>query len=224
MRKTIALFLSLFLLLSQSVAAFAIEEEKQADVYARAVCTTVGVYPSDIDDDTAEVTTEDDITVTVTDIPEGAVRLMVVPVPKAEREAWAWITDCLEDTGTPIHTFDIYFEDTAGNRINADGAVVTIHCPHCSGTPKVCSLTTNGAVRILNDSAQGATVTFTTDGSTYYVIADKAPADHPGDTDNPQTGDNSNIVLWSGILVLSVIALFFLIFWKCRKNGEEANK
>lgn len=220
MRKTIALFLSLFLLLSQSVAAFAIEEEKQADVYARAVRTTVGVYPSDIDDDTAEVTTEDDITIIVTDIPEGAVRLMVVPVPKTEREAWAWITDCLEDTGTPIHTFDIYFEDAAGNRINADGAVVTIHCPHCSGTPKVCSLTTGGTVRVLNDSAQGASVTFTTDGSTYYVIADKAPADHPGDSDIPQTGDNSHLALWSGLQISSALILFLLI-WKRRKKEER---
>ena len=220
MRKTIALFLSLFLLLSQSVTAFAAEEEKQADVYAKAVRTTVGVYPSEIDDDTAEVTTEDDITITVTDIPEGAVRLMVVPVPKTEREAWVWITACMEDTGTPIHTFDIYFEDADGNRINADGAVVTIDCPHCSGTPKVCSLTTGGTVRILNDSAQGASVTFTTDGSTYYVIADKAPADHPGDSDIPQTGDNSNIVLWSGILVMSLMALFFPVFWKRRKKDE----
>ncbi|MBR2320327.1 MAG: LPXTG cell wall anchor domain-containing protein [Clostridia bacterium] len=221
MRKMISLFLSLLLLLSQSVTAFAIEEEKQADVYARAVRTTLGVYLADIDDGTAEVTTEDDITIIVTDIPEGAVRLMVVPVPKTEREAWVWITACLKDAGTPIHTFDIYFKDADGNRISANGEKVTIDCPHCSGIPKVCSLTTSGAVRVLNDSAQGATVTFTTDGSTYYVIADKAPSDHPGDSDIPQTGDNSHLAFWSGILVLSLIALFFLVFWKRRKKMKH---
>lgn len=80
-----------------------------------------------------------------------------------------------------------------------------------------------------SSSGYGATVencyylseTATTDGSTYYVIADKAPADHPGDSDIPQTGDNSHLALWSGLLVLSLFALFFLVFWKRRKKEDE---
>ena len=36
----------------------------------------------------------------------------------------------------------------------------------------------------------------------------------------PETGDNSNIFLWAGILVLSLIALFFLVFWNRRKKDE----
>jgi len=36
----------------------------------------------------------------------------------------------------------------------------------------------------------------------------------------PETGDDSNIFLWAGILVLSLIALFFLVFWNRRKKDE----
>ena len=222
MRKFAAFLLALMLLLPQSMTAFAFEEERQADVYARAVRTTDGVYPAQIDDDTATVTTDEDIIITVTDAPESAVKLMVVPIPKDETQAWAWITDCLEDVGTPVHLFDIYFEDQDGNRINANGAVVTIDCPHCSGTPKICSLTTGGTVRVLNDSARGSEVAFRTDGSTYYIIADKTPSQHPGDTDIPQTGDHSGIGLWSGLLLGSTLALWLLIF-KRRRQDESAN-
>lgn len=216
MKKGFTLFLALCLLLSQSITAFAVEEDKQADVIAKAVRTFVGVYPAEIDDDTAKVITDDGITITVTDVPDGAVRLMVVPVPRSEKEAWKWITACLEDTGTPVHTFDISFEDQDGNRITANGATVTIDCTHCTGTPKICSLSTGGKVRVLNDSAQGASVTFTTDGSTYYIIADNTPADHPGDSDIPKTGDNNSIALWSGLLPVSLSALWLL--WKRRKQ------
>lgn len=220
MKKGFTLFLALCLLLSQSITAFAVEEDKQADVIAKAVRTFVGVYPADIDDDTAKVITDDGITITVTDVPDGAVRLMVVPVPKGEKEAWKWITACLDGTGTPIHTFDIYFEDQNGNRISANGAKVTIDCSYCSGTPKVYSLTTGGKVRALNDSAHGTAVTFTTNGSTYYVIADKTPADHPGNPDIPKTGDNSSIALWSGTMLVSMSALWLL--WKRRKQNKTA--
>lgn len=217
MKRILSFVLSLMLICSLSCRAYAAEDERQADVYVKVVRTLVGVYPAPVEDGSAEVTTDDDITITVTELPDGAASLMVVPVPRSESEAWEWITDCLGDTGMPIHTFDIYFEDQNGDRIEANGAVVTIECPHCTGTPLVCALESDGTVRILNDSTQGPAVTFTANGSAYYVIADKAPAEHPGDPELPQTGDNSAFGLWFGVLILSTAVVLLLIFRKRKK-------
>lgn len=220
MKRLLSFVLTSLILSTLAVPAFA-AEERQAEVYARAVRTTIGsVYSSSVEDGPVEITTDDDIAVTVEKAPDGAALLMVVPVPRTETAAWRWITVCLEDTGVPIHTFDIYFEDQDGNRIDANGAVVTIDCPHCSGTPMVCSLTTDGKVRVLTDSAHGTTVTFTTNGSTYYIMADKAPSPHPADPDSPQTGDDSGILLWSGLLMGSALSILLLLMGKRRKENE----
>ena len=40
---------------------------------------------------------------------------------------------------------------------------------------------------------------------------------------SPETGDTSNIFLWAGIMVMSVIVLILLLFWMRRKKNEEDN-
>ncbi len=44
----------------------------------------------------------------------------------------------------------------------------------------------------------------------------------PGEADNPDTGDNSNIVLYLSLFIVSVAALAFLLILIKRKKGEEA--
>lgn len=175
-KKCMTFILTALLLLSCSVPTFAAEvsDQTQINVNARAEYNIVGMYLAAIENGAGTVETDDGTTVTVENAPKGAVRLIVVPIPTSEKDAWSWITACLKDEGTPIHTFDIYFVDESDNRINADGAVVTIDCPHCTGKPTVCSLTTSGDVKELRNNARSVSVTFTTDGSHYYVMAEKS--------------------------------------------------
>lgn len=195
MRKWLTIILTILLVLSCGVPVFAVDISDKAEitVNAKAEYNIEGEYPADLEDGGATVTVDGDITITVTNAPKGAVRLIVIPIPNSEKEAWSWITACLKDKGTPIHTFDIYFADESGNRINADGAVVTIDCPHCTAKPMVCSLTTDGKVNELSNNARSVSVTFTTDGSPYYVMAEKASApivddDHEVDVKDPTGG------------------------------------
>lgn len=195
MRKWITIILTALLVFSCGVPVFAadISDKTEISVNAKAEYDIEGEYPADLEDGGATVTVNGNITVTVTDAPNGAVRLIVIPIPTSEKDAWAWIKSCFEGKGTPIHTFDIYFADESGNRINANGAVVTIDCPHCSSKPMVCSLTTDGTVNELSNSTRSVSVTFTTDGSHYYVMAEKTstPAqddDHKVDVKDPTGG------------------------------------
>ena len=209
MKKLITGLLTLVLILSCGMTAFAAEVTEdggtqEIGVYAKAEYNVKGSHPAPIEDGKADVTTDDGTTVSVTGAPEGSLTLMVVPVPETEKEAWKWIEDSLKGKADPVHTFDIHFLDQDGNRIDADGAVVTINCPHCEGVPVVCSLDTDGTVHVLTASAQGKSVSFTTGGSTYYIMAQELPKhdveveDKPGgdveiDKENPETGEDVTI-------------------------------
>lgn len=194
MKKTLTILLALLMMLSCTTICFAAEESK--DVLAKYIGEEKWTEAPVSEREETVVELPDGTTVTAANAPSGAVKLFIYSIPDAEAEAWAWIKSCFAGKGTPIHTFDIYFADENGNRINADGAVVTIDCPHCTAKPMVCSLTTDGKVNELSNNARSVSVTFTTDGSPYYVMAEKASApvddDHKVDVKEP-TGGNVDI-------------------------------
>lgn len=204
MRRILSLTLVLLMLFSMSITVLAAEEQTTIDVYAKCEYNVEGVHPSPIDDGKADVTTDDGVSVSVTDAPEGSLTLMVVPVPETEKEAWEWIESSMKGKADPVHTFDIHFLDQDGKRLDADGAVVTLNCPHCQGIPVVCSLDSDGTVHILSGSMRSRSnaVTFTTNGSTYYIMAEELHSveveDKPGgdvviDNPNPETGEEVTI-------------------------------
>lgn len=199
MKKIITLLLTITLFMSLGITAFASENPTEIDVYAKVIRTIEGEYDAEIQNGAAETILDDGTSVSVTNAPNDAVALMVVPVPKTETEAWSWITSCVKKVATPVHTFNIYFVNSNGDQIAANGAVVTIRCPHCSSVPIVCSLDTDGSVHVLNTASRTRTVgvTFTTNGSAYYVMAEKTASpdpeeDHDVDIKEP-TGGNVEI-------------------------------
>lgn len=244
MRKWLTIILTAILIGSCGASVFAadISDKAEIPVNAKAEYNMEGEYSADLEDGGAAVTVGGDIIITVTNAPEGAVQLIVTPIPASEKAAWSWITDCFKGKGTPIHTFDIYFADENGSRINACGAVVTIDCPHCSSKPMVCSLTTDGAVNELRDHTRSVSVTFTTDGSHYYVMAEKAsasvstpdanddqkadekkPTDSKADIGNtnkkPSTGDHAPLGMWITAAAVSAAGTCVLNFF-CFKRKK----
>ena len=183
MRKIVTLLLTIAMFMSLGITAFASENPTEIDVYARVIRTIEGEFVAEVQNGTAETILDDGTSVSVANAPNDAVMLMVVPVPKTETEAWNWITACVKKIANPVHTFDIYFMDSRGERLDADGAVVTLNCPHGSGVPVVCSLDTDGTVHVLTPSSQARmmVVTFTTNGSSYYVMGEKALASETED-------------------------------------------
>lgn len=188
MRKIIAGLLSMSLLLAGSVMSYAAEVKEdggvqRAAVYVKTVRNIAGEHSTDLEHGQGSVRVDDETTVTAKNAPEGAARLVVTPIPSEEEEAWNWIKGCMDGTGRAVHTFDIYFEDADGNRIDADGAEVTIQCTHCESTPMVCSLTTSGTVQVLSHNDVSGAVTFRTNGSSYYIMAEKLAT--PGGSEKP---------------------------------------
>ena len=181
MRKLISLSLAAVLLLSCTVTAFAAEDDPvEIGVYAKTEQSIDGEYTAPVENGGASVTTPDG-TVAVTNTPAGAVTLVVIPM---KGEALSWVDSCVDEAAQAAYA--IYFVDASGNRINANGAKVSIAVSAEALT--VSSVNTNGDDTALTCEVSNGTVSFTADGNPYYVIAQqqthtKVEVEHFGSED-----------------------------------------
>ena len=168
MRRLLATLLAVLLVCSMSFPAYAAEENKEQDVTAKYIVTATGECRAEIKNGTA---TADGVT--VTGAPTNAKTLVVIPM---EGEALTWVDGCVD--GEAKAAYDIHFLDAQGNRINVSGVSVSVSV---SGTDLVVSsVTPSGTDKSLSASVSGNTVSFTADGSHYYVIYQKDGGDQPG--------------------------------------------
>ncbi len=234
MRRMIAfLFVSamVFSLCMPCYAAETAGNTKEAavrDVYVKYIrAASQDTVP--VENGSAETITEDGYTVTVTGAPEGAAYLKVISVPSSETEAWEWFKACLGSGIRPFSIFDIYFEDSDGNRIDANGAEVMISCS--KENTKVYSVNTDGSTKDLNRTINDGIISFIANGSRYYVLAtmtEKEPAPDKEINDNkpegnvtvkddsrnqtsldkpvsPVTGDSSNPGFWVNMVIWAAV-------------------
>lgn len=189
MRKLTSFLLAAVLLLSCAVTAFAAEGDPvEIGVYAKSEYSIDGEYTAAVENGSASVTTPDG-TVSITKAPANAVTLVVIPM---KGEALTWIDGCVDSNA--VAAYDIHFLGADGNRINANGAKVSIAV---SGTElTVSSVDTSGADKQLTSELVNGTISFTTDGSHYYVITKKDSGEEPGPGDTvtvPVRGDENTV-------------------------------
>ena len=171
MKKILTVILAAVILLSSSSVCFAAETET-VDVYAMYVGQSIKTTVNIPDGETGVTATLPDGTeITVTNIPEDAKNLVIIPITSDTAEAYEWVTECLEEVGVPVIAYDIHFLDANGDRVNANGAKVSIAV---SGSDlAVYSVTTAGIATPLSSTVSNGKVSFITDGSHYYAVAGK---------------------------------------------------
>ena len=184
MKRLLSFALTFLILCSLTIPAFAAEITDGSDVVAKYNITYEGEYRAELIDGSATAGG-----ISVTGAPENAVTLVVVPM---EGDALTWVDSCV--SGDAVAAYDIHFLDTQGNRINANGAKVSINV---SGSElQVSSVTTSGTDRKLTSEMSGSQISFTTDGSHYYVICGKSSGEQPGPGDIvtvPVRGDENTV-------------------------------
>lgn len=195
------------------------------DVYARFIKNTQWEEASVISG-TAAVTTDDGYVVTVTGIPSEAVVLKVFSIPPSESSAREWMEGCIDGKYDIEAAFDIWFEDTDGNRILADGVQISIK--KCENDSILFSLSTAGQNKELESIKENGVIQFTADGSSYYVLAKEVSAAEPLDPDKSvgvdtpakpnttaavATGDNSYILIYFISAITAGIILVELLLW-----------
>jgi hypothetical protein len=175
------------------------------------------VYKNNVDGDSASVTTKNVTTVSVMAVEgkfEPGLRLVIREITAEETEPYGWFCSVMEGIGTDILPFDIYFEKD-GQRIPLNIKVrITITLPDGYSSPIVCYVTTDGKVEILQSSAAYGKISFKTEHTSYYVIANniKAPDDFP------KTGDNADLVLY---IVLMAFSASILIYGLLKKGMTD---
>lgn len=189
MKRLLATLLAVLLVCSMSIPAFAAEEEKEDNVTVKYVTTVEGAYVSDVKNGAASISA-DGVSVSVTGAPSNAKTLVVIPMAG---DALSWIDSCVD--GDAKAAYDIHFEDAEGNRIGANGVSVSVAVS--SSELIVSSVNTPGADKSLSSTTSGSNVTFTTDGSNYYVVWEKKTGGEtpdPGETITvPVRGDENEI-------------------------------
>ena len=223
-KKVITTMSAAVLVFSCGMTAFAAEanlntdgEQKDIGVYVKYVDNTVwNTVPTDEDGD-GSATLPDGTEVGISDADKTQGQLVIDPI--TDKEALDWINSVTDGKVKAPQAFHIYYLDDNGNLINANGISVSMKPGNTLQNPVVYSLKSDGSMELLSADVKNGTITFTTDGSPYYVLGEKASGGTPSDPgDSPQTGDNSHMALWIALLALSVFALAGTAVYSRRKR------
>ena len=184
-------------------------EETSFDIYATYEPGENDYFSAPVEaDGTCEIELPNGIRISVQDVTQENLTLIVYLIPVQDEDAWEWFTACMNGRGTRILPFEIYFEDETGTRIPADKVPVQITLPETCETvavfalddipaeddtpeitlpdtfthPAAYSLNPDGTAEELALQSTEKTYTFQTDGSPYYILAEKDPTDPPTPT------------------------------------------
>ena len=220
MKKIMTWLLTMIVILSASVTAFAAEpDDETIDVYAKYVNHTEwNIVPVDAAGN-GSTTLSDGTQITVGGAARSDWQLVIDQI--TEKDALDWIGDVLDGKAKDLSPLHIYFIDASGNIKAADGVTVTIKQPEKLTDFAAYSLTGEGNVSDLTISVEDGSLTFTTDGSPYYVLGEKVSGEtsSPSEPSNsPQTGDNSHMALWMVLLAVSVFGLAGTSVYSKRKR------
>ena len=178
LKKVITAMSAAVLVLSCGMTAFAAEanlntdnSKKDIGVYVKYVDNTVwNTVPTD-EKGEGSATLPDGTEVGISDADKTKGQLVIDPITDKEALDWtAGVTDGKVKAPQPFH---IYYLDNNGNLINADGVSVSMKPGNTLQNPVVYSLKSDGSMELLSADVKNGTITFTTDGSPYYVLGEK---------------------------------------------------
>ena len=178
LKKVIAAMSAAVLVLSCGMTVFAAEanlstdtEQKDIGVYVKYVDNTVwNTVPTDEDGD-GLATLPDGTEIEICNADKTKGQLVIDPI--TDKEALDWVNSLTDGKVKTPQAFHIYYLDNNGNLINADGISVSMKPENTLQNPVVYSLKSDGSMELLSADVKNGTITFTTDGSPYYVLGEK---------------------------------------------------
>lgn len=231
MKRILAIFLVLLLTLTLSVTVFA-AEDKTIDVTAKYEDTSE--YTVNVVNGGAEYVGEDGTKVSVSGITDEAKTLVVIPVEETDTDAYAWFKDTVknENIENGITPYAVYLYNANGESVSSVGATVTVPIPDGYTDPVVYAIDKDGNPTKLTAEVKDGTITFTSDGSLHFVVADEkettpgtdpTPGTEPNDPDDPI--DNDSFPWWIILIIVIILcgggfALYWFVFRKKKSDKE----
>lgn len=178
LKKVITAMSAAVLVLSCGITAFAAEanlntdtEQKDIGVYVKYVDNTVwNTVPTD-EDGEGSATLPNGTEIEISDADKTKGQLVIDPI--TDKEALDWINSVTDGKVKAPQAYHIYYLENNGNMTNADGISVSMKPENTLQNPVVYSLKSDGSMELLSADVKNGTITFTTDGSPYYVLGEK---------------------------------------------------
>ncbi len=217
MKRLFSFLFAVILLSLSALPCYAAEDtmtepgNKEKGVYIDVDYTPAsGTVSASEDDGEYRIETPDgtEITVKPQTVVDG-LTLVVYPIPQTDAEAYKWFEEATTELGNKRYYYDIYFVDTAGNRVDGGKCEVTVTLPEGYGTPNIAILNKDGKLTTVTNSVDGGKVKFTMSENGYYVLAEKVQTDTPV---SPSTGDDFHIWWWLILMIISGAAVVGIIF------------
>ncbi|MCD7981405.1 MAG: hypothetical protein LUF32_03675 [Clostridiales bacterium] len=238
----ISFLLMAFLLFPVQVHA----AETEAD--SLTIQTTVSGYSGMAQDGTAKVTIPDGTVITADGSAlEDGLLLVVEPVTESDAaDVYTWISSTLQDKGSDLTAYDIYFVDSTGSRCDAAGeTTIAITLSTAYENPSVYRVAADGTAAQMETEVENGVISFVMDGNGYYALLE-SPEDTSGsssdagssDTDSAsgsetttaetgssvstaaaQTGDNRNLWLWEFLVLLMGFGMASAVYR--RKHADK---
>ena len=177
-KKVITAMSAAVLVFSCGMTAFAAEAnlntdggQKDIGVYVKYVDNTVwNTVPTD-ENGEGSATLPDGTEVGISDADKNQGQLVIDPI--TDKEALDWINSVTDGKVKAPQAYHIYYLENNGNMTNADGISVSMKPENTLQNPVVYSLKSDGSMELLSADVKNGTITFTTDGSPYYVLGEK---------------------------------------------------
>lgn len=178
LKKVITAMSAAVLVLSCGITAFAAEanlntdtEQKDIGVYVKYVDNTVwNTVPTD-EDGEGSATLPNGTEIEISDADKTKGQLVIDPI--TDKEALDWINSVTDGKVKAPQAYHIYYLENNGNMTNADGISVSMKPENTLQNPVVYSLKSDGSMELLSADVKNGMITFTTDGSPYYVLGEK---------------------------------------------------
>lgn len=178
LKKVITAMSAAVLVLSCGMTVFAAEanlntdtEQKDIGVYVKYVDNTVwNTVPTD-EDGEGSATLPNGTEIEISDADKTKGQLVIDPI--TDKEALDWINSVTDGKVKAPQAYHIYYLENNGNMTNADGISVSMKPENTLQNPVVYSLKSDGSMELLSADVKNGTITFTTDGSPYYVLGEK---------------------------------------------------
>ncbi|MCD8131513.1 MAG: hypothetical protein LUE16_09610 [Lachnospiraceae bacterium] len=172
-----AIFVSLLLaFLLFSVQAHAAETDSLT------IQTTVSGYSGMAQDGTAKVTLPDGTVITAdgSTLEDGLLLVAELVTESDAADVCAWISSILQDKGSDLTAYDIYFVDSTGNRCDAAGqTTITITLSTAYENPSVYRVAADGTVVQMEITVENGAISFVMGGNGYYALLE-SPEDTSG--------------------------------------------
>ena len=203
MKKVFAITLTVLIVLSAAIPAFATALPKESKVLSVVYTNNCDGVTVPVTEGKASGSLPDGTGFAAENLPEKTETVRVYPVQADEKDVQKWVEDNLAKEYDAAVTYYVACIDADGKEISNKGVKVTVDAPDTDAAVTVYAIDETGKATALTAAEKDGKITFTATGAQLYAFCIAAK--------NPSTSDRgAAAVVWGSLAAFSVAASVLL--------------